>query len=825
MPDPNATRSPNSRDGLSAIIVGTGFAGLGMAVALRKQGISDFVILEKTADVGGVWRDNSYPGAACDVPSHLYSFSFEPNPRWSRVFSPQSEILDYLRHCAQKYELLRHIRFGAEVSEAEYDEDNAHWTVTLTDGTRLSARLLITGTGQLSRPAYPRLEGMADFKGHSFHSATWDHGYALAGKRVAVVGTGASAIQFVPAIAGRVAQLKVFQRSPAYILPRPDRAYSELEKTLFGSAPWLMKLLRTSIYVRYESQALAFTRFKWLMKIAGGVPFRRLLRKQVKDPALRAKMVPDYPIGCKRILLSSEYLATFAQPHVALLTEGIRRITPEGIETNDGRHHAVDAIIYGTGFAATEFLAPMRIKGRGGQELNAAWSQGAQAYLGLAVPGFPNFFMLYGPNTNLGHNSIVYMLESQIAHVMRCLQAMRASQTNTVEVLTAPYTRFNARVQSRLAHTVWNGCRSWYVDARGHNSNNWPGFTLTYRWLTQRASLDAYQFTHMAKLPTAKTAVAEIAEPRGLFEAANAAFLRGFLRVAFRTLIGPPVGPGVQRRWTDLLSLLMPGRSGVVRSQTMAAGVPVEVIAPRAGKAGGAILYLHGGAFLLGGANTHRSITSHLAYESGMPVWVPNYRLAPEHPYPAALDDVTAAYRALVSQGYTPGSIVVAGDSAGGALALALAISLRDRGEALPAGLMLISPVTDPTLSGASLTEKVHVDPMVRRGWLEQGLRCYQCPPGTPAHSPLQSPLDGLPPMLIQVGDREILLADSTRLAEHAAQCGVDCTIEIHRGRWHVFHLQPLYLRSAVRALQTLARFAVERVAAPAAAAQPVTPA
>lgn len=815
MPDPDVTRSPDSRAGLSAIIVGTGFAGLGMAVALRKQGITDFVILEKTADVGGVWRDNSYPGAACDVPSHLYSFSFEPNPRWSRFFSPQSEILDYLRHCAEKYELLRHIRFGAEVSEAAYDGKSALWTVTLTDGSSLVANLLITATGQLSRPAYPRLQGIEDFKGHSFHSAAWDHGYALEGKRVAVVGTGASAIQFVPAIAGRVAELKVFQRSPAYILPRPDRAYSELEKTLFSVAPWLMKLLRLSIYVRYESRALAFTRFKGLMKIAAGWPFRRLLDRQVKDAALRARMVPDYPIGCKRILLSSDYLAAFAQPHVALLTEGIRRITPEGIETVDGRHHAVDAIIYGTGFAATEFLAPMHIKGRGGQELNAAWRQGAQAYLGLTVPGFPNFFMLYGPNTNLGHNSIVYMLESQIAHVMRCLQAMHASQANSIEVQTLPYTRFNARVQRRLADTVWNGCRSWYVDARGHNSNNWPGFTLSYRWLTQRGSLAAYRFTHTENVAAGKAATVEIAEPGGRLEAANAAFLRGFLRLAFRAFIGPPVGPIGQRRWTAILSLLMPGRRGVVRSQTVVSGVPVEVVVPRAGKAQGALLYLHGGAFCLGGPSTHRSITSHLAYESGMSVWVPDYRLAPEHPYPAALDDVTAAYRALLSQGHAPGSIVLAGDSAGGALVLALAISLRDRGEAMPAGLMLISPVTDPTLSGASLTEKADADPMVRRGWLAQGLQWYRCPPGTRAHAPLKTQLGGLPPMLIQVGDREILLSDATRLADHAAQCGVDCRIEIHRARWHVFHLQSFYLRSAVQALQTLARFARARVASP----------
>jgi len=477
---------------LGALIVGTGFGGIGMAIALRRAGLGDFVILEKQHDVGGVWRDNSYPGAACDVPSHLYSFSFEPNPNWSRVFATQAEIHNYLRHCTDKYQLRPHIRFGAEVAQASYDEYRALWTVTLRDGQQLEARLLITATGQLSRPLWPKLEGLGSFKGRSFHSAQWDHDYPLRGQRVAVIGTGASAIQFVPAIADEVASLKVFQRSPAYILPRPDRAYSENEKALFRRLPWLMKLLRARIYVQYESRALGFTRLKGLMTLAAGLPFRRLLKQQVRDAALRRKLTPDYPIGCKRILLSSEYLATMSKPQVELVTEGIRRITPDGIETTDGQHHAVDALIFGTGFAATEFLAPMRITGRGGIDLNEAWQGGAQAYLGLTVPGFPNLFMLYGPNTNLGHNSIVYMLESQIAHVLRCIQAMRKTGVDTIEVDAQRYAHYNAHVQQRLLGTVWNGCKSWYVDASGHNSTNWPGFTWSYRWLTRHASLQAY---------------------------------------------------------------------------------------------------------------------------------------------------------------------------------------------------------------------------------------------------------------------------------------------------------------------------------------------
>jgi cation diffusion facilitator CzcD-associated flavoprotein CzcO len=479
---------------LHTIIIGSGFAGIGMAVALKKAGVGDFLILEKQNDVGGVWRDNTYPGAACDVPSHLYSFSFEPNPNWSRVFAPQAEIYQYLKHCAEKYGLLPSIRFGCEVAHAHYHADLALWTVTLRGGQVLQARFLVTATGQLSRPVYPKLEGMARFKGHVHHSAHWDHRYDLTGKRVAVIGTGASAIQFVPAIAGQVSQLSVFQRSAAYILPRPDGPYAGWRKAMFKHLPWTMALHRARIYAQYEGRALAFIRIKALMALAGGLPFKKLLHRQVPDPGLRARLTPDYPIGCKRILLSNEYLATMVKPNVNLVTQGIRRITADGIETTDGQHHAVDAIIYGTGFAATEFLAPMTITGREGRELNDVWRQGAQAYLGMTVPGFPNFFMLYGPNTNLGHNSIIYMLESQIAHVLRCMKAAHQAGASAMEVDETRYARFNGTVQKRLTATVWQGCKSWYVDANGHNSTNWPGFTFGYRWLTRHASLKAYHF-------------------------------------------------------------------------------------------------------------------------------------------------------------------------------------------------------------------------------------------------------------------------------------------------------------------------------------------
>lgn len=797
---------PDKSAPLDAIIIGAGFGGIGMAVALQKAGLGEFLILEKQHDFGGVWRDNTYPGAACDVPSHLYSFSFEPNPTWSRVFAAQAEIHQYLVRCAEKYKLRSKIKFGCEVASASFDEHRAVWTVTTAHGPVFQTRHLITATGQLSKPAHPKLEGLDLFEGRAFHSAHWDHAYDLSGKKVAVIGTGASAIQFVPAIADKVRELTVFQRSAAYILPRPDGAYAAWRKALFAKLPWTMKLHRARIYLQYETRAISFTRIKSLMQLAVGLPFKALLRRQVADRGLRERLTPDYPIGCKRILLSNDYLATMARPNVRVVTEGIRRVTPTGVETMDGRHHQADAIVYGTGFAATDFLAPMRITGRHGTDLNEAWRQGAQAYLGMTVPGFPNFFMLYGPNTNLGHSSIVYMLESQIAHVIRCFQAARKAGAQTVEVDADRYTRFNVRVQARLRATVWQGCKSWYVDQNGHNSTNWPGFTFSYRWLAKRASLGAYSFSSLAP---SQTNVARIAEPTGLLETSMAAGLSGLLKMTFKAAIRPPVSVGTQRLVVDVLSRLMPVARRAAVTLERLAGLPVEVVKPSPeNKAAKLVLYLHGGGFCVGSPRTHRGLTTRLAAASGMTVFVPDYRRAPEHPHPAALDDALACYRALLEQGRDPQDIVLCGDSAGGGLALMLALRLRDAAEPLPGGLMLLSPFLDTTLSGPSVTTQARRDPMLNVSWLRQAVSWYAADTPADQINAIASDLRGLPPMLIQVGDREVLLSDAVRLHERAQQAGVACQLEVYEGRWHVFQLQAGFLRSASQAISRLAAFA-----------------
>lgn len=484
----------NSQSGacLPVLIIGSGFAGLGLAIRLQQAGIEDFLLLEKAEEVGGTWRDNSYPGAACDVPSHLYSFSFEPKADWSRTFAPQAEIQGYLLHCVEKYRLRSRIRCRSEVVAAAFDASAGVWRVSLGDGEVLLARALVTACGQLNRPAYPKILGIERFRGEAFHSARWRHDLDLSGKRVAVIGTGASAIQFVPQIQPRVARLQLFQRSAAYVLAKPDRAYRPWEQALMRRWPLLQRIDRGLKYLQHEARALAFTLFPALMKPIG-LSFKRHLARSVADAGLRRRLTPDYPLGCKRILISNDYYPALAQANVQVVNEGIREIGEDSLVTGDGQRHACDVLIYATGFLATDFLAPMQITGLDGRELNQAWQAGAEAYKGISVSGFPNLFMLYGPNTNLGHNSIVYMLESQFNYVLGCIRALQAPGLRYLDVKAEVQARYNRRIEAHAHRTVWaQGCTSWYKTASGKNTNNWPGFTFSYRHLTRAPELNDY---------------------------------------------------------------------------------------------------------------------------------------------------------------------------------------------------------------------------------------------------------------------------------------------------------------------------------------------
>ncbi|MBD9484267.1 NAD(P)/FAD-dependent oxidoreductase [Pseudomonas sp. PDM14] len=476
---------------LRVLIIGAGFAGLGLAMRLRQQGMDDFLILEKAAESGGTWRDNSYPGAACDVPSHLYSFSFEPKLDWSRRFAPQAEIFAYVQQCVERHDLQRHIRHDSEVAEAAFDETQGLWQVTCVDGSRFSARALISACGQLNRPAIPRLKGIERFAGESFHSARWRHDVDLRGKRVAVIGTGASAIQFVPQIVPQVQRLTLFQRSAAYVLPKPDRPYRPFELRLMQRWPWTQKLDRLVQYVHHELRGVGFFILPGMMKLYRWHFFRHLA-KEVPEPKLRAKLTPDYPLGCKRILISNDYYPALRQAHVEVVDEAIAEVSERGVVTADGREHPVDVLIYGTGFAASDFLAPMRIRGLGGVALEVVWRDGAEAYKGISVSGFPNLFLLYGPNTNLGHNSIIYMLESQFAYVLACLQRLDEG-VRYLDLRPPAQQAWNHKLQHALQHSVWQqGCNSWYQNAAGKHTNNWSGFTLSYRWLTRQPQWSDY---------------------------------------------------------------------------------------------------------------------------------------------------------------------------------------------------------------------------------------------------------------------------------------------------------------------------------------------
>jgi len=475
------------------VIIGTGFGGLGMAMQLKRAGIHSFTLLEKASSIGGTWRDNTYPGAACDVQSHLYSYSFEPKSDWSRKFGLQPEIRSYMERCAARYGLRDHIRFNQEVESASFDKATGTWTIRTRAGETFRARVLISAVGQLNQPAYPRIKGIETFKGEAFHSARWNHDVDLTGKSAAVIGTGASAIQFVPQIVPRVKELKLFQRSGAWVIPKPDRPFTGFEQRLFESLPIADRLYRGLIYWKNEARALAFTRFGGLLE-AWAWQSRRVMKRQIRDPEKRRKLTPTYKIGCKRLLISNDWFPAVNEDHVDVITDAIDHVDETAVVTADGTRHEVDAIIYGTGFKATDFLTPMTITGLDGQDLNAAWKDGAEAYKGISVSGFPNLFLLYGPNTNLAHSSIIFMLESQIRYVMQCIRMLEDPGLGYMDVKAEPQAAFSQRMQRQLRRSVWvAGCDSWYVNDAGKVVNNWPGFTFTYRMTTGKLDPRDYE--------------------------------------------------------------------------------------------------------------------------------------------------------------------------------------------------------------------------------------------------------------------------------------------------------------------------------------------
>jgi cation diffusion facilitator CzcD-associated flavoprotein CzcO len=485
------------------LIIGTGFGGLGLAIRLKRAGFDDFTLLEKSATLGGTWRDNVYPGAACDVPSMLYCLSFEQKTDWSRKWASQREILDYMDDCARRNGILPHVRFGVEVESARFDEATATWVVHTTAGEELTADVLVSAVGQLHRPSIPPIPGLESFRGVVFHSAGWDRGADLAGRRVGVIGNAASAIQFIPQIAPVAGRLTIFQRSANWMIPRNDRPYTPREHWVFAHVPLVARLYRWFLWLRAELLLYPVMRRRpWASRLFEHQA-RQYLADTVADPALRATLTPDYPIGGKRILISDDFYPALGRANVEVVTEGIERITADGVVTRDGRTHPLDVLVLATGFRTNPFLASIRVEGTGGQRLEDAWAHGARAYYGLTVAGFPNFFMLYGPNTNLGHNTIIFMLECQIAYILGALRTLEADGLASLDVRPEVLDAFDARIQGALADTAWAAAgQSWYKDASGRITNNWPFSTFRYWRETRR--FDPRQYRAVPRAATGR---------------------------------------------------------------------------------------------------------------------------------------------------------------------------------------------------------------------------------------------------------------------------------------------------------------------------------
>ena len=474
------------------VIAGAGFAGIGLAIQLRKRGFDSFLLLERANDVGGTWRDNVYPGCACDIPSVLYSYSFERNPAWTRVFPRQSELWDYLRGCVDKYRLRERIRFGTELTEARYDEPSATWQLRTAGGGELRCRVLVSAMGFLNRPSIPAFPGVDRFRGPAFHTAQWDASIDLRDKRVAMIGTGASAIQIVPEIAPIVGRLTLFQRTPPWVIPRHDAPVAVAQRAMLRRIPGYARVLRTLLYWMLEVRAYGFTVRPELLQRREALALRHLQR-QVPEAELRRALTPEYRLGCKRILLSDDYYPALRRPNAEVVTAPIAELREDAVVTTDGVAYPADVVVFATGFKATEGFGALRVFGRGGAELADAWRNGMEGYLGTTVAGFPNFFTLIGPNTGLGHNSMVVMMEAQFSYVLSALDLMRRRGIRALDVRAAIQAKFNERLQARMRNTVWaSGCRSWYQDARGKNTTLWPGFTFVFRRLTRR--LDPRQY-------------------------------------------------------------------------------------------------------------------------------------------------------------------------------------------------------------------------------------------------------------------------------------------------------------------------------------------
>ena len=500
---PRQTHNKDLSQTTSVAIIGAGFGGIAMAIRLLQAGIQDFIILEKADDVGGTWRENQYPGAACDVQSHMYSLSFAPKTNWSKRYAEAPEIFDYIQDLIEQFELKKYIQFNQEVVSTTYNETNFNWAIELKNDTHIEAQFVVFASGPLHVPQIPKLKGIEKFKGEIFHSSHWNHAYNLNDKNVASIGTGGSAIQYIPEIAPKVKNLYVLQRTAAWVIPRDERTYNGLEKKLFGQFEWIRKLHRTRLYWTNESRVVPIVKpqmMKYGQKLA-----EIFIKYQVKNKEIAKKLTPDYIMGCKRILISNKYFPTFNRQNVELITDSIQEITEDSIVFKSGEQRQIDCLIYGTGFITDPriYLKSFACYGEKGLELKEAWKDGAESYYGVTTKHFPNLFQLLGPNTVLGHNSVIFMIESQVNYILQLIQMVERTHIQAVAIKPEVQDQFNASVQQQLQGTVWqSGCVSWYQQDGGKNFSLWPTYTWKFWLQTRKANLNDYQLLGNQKQST-----------------------------------------------------------------------------------------------------------------------------------------------------------------------------------------------------------------------------------------------------------------------------------------------------------------------------------
>lgn len=814
-------------------IVGSGFSGLGAAIRLTQAGIDDLVVFERGDDVGGTWRVNRYPGAACDVPSRLYEFTFAPNPAWSTRYARRDEIWRYLRNCADRFDVHRHVCFGHDVRRAVWDDDEARWHIATSRGHH-TADLLIVAVGALAEPAVPPLAGLNTFGGDVVHTAAWDDTTAVRGRRVAVVGTGASAVQLVPAIQPAVSHLTVFQRTPPWVLPRGDRALSPAFRRIARRVPALHRAARTALYGARELMGAPF-RHRWMARPVEALALRHL-RRQVDDPALRAAWTPRYDMGCKRVLLSDDWYPALQQPNVTVVDGALTQVRADAVFADDGVARPADLLVLATGFRATDSVFARRVSGRDGIALSDAWTPHMGAHLGTTVAGFPNLFVLLGPNTGLGHSSVVLMIEAQIAHMVAAVQYMHALGISAVEPYREAHDAFVAEVQRAMAGTVWTmgGCDSWYLDAGGRNTTLWPGSVRAFR--RRVAPFDPTDY-RVRRGDHAAAPSGAHARPSGLERA----------RGAVARAIVPRVPPAAVRRVTGgsaavdgarldpashlVLAARPPGYAGLTdgtpaeararyrREVLSAAGRPTPVQSVRDMAIGGAsgplrarlytsgdghsaplLLYLHGGGFALGDLDTHDEPCRLLCRHAGQHVLSVDYRLAPEHPFPAAADDTVAALR--WAQSYARrcglGGVALAGDSAGATLATVAAGRTAD--DRPPVADLLLYPATDRSRLYPSQT--VFDGVFLSRADVERFSGWYTGPRDHPDVSPVRADLRGRAPAYVVTAHFDVLRDEGRAYAAALADAGVpvvhDHVADLAHGFMHLTDVSPAARRATV---------------------------